>query len=247
MRISGTLNWLLDNGYWMIIEGVFEMDEVEFQVTAEPPSRATVDQAYEALVESKAKVKRRSIQMLVMAMVIYIACFSTWMMYNKGVLSPLYPMATLGAALGWMLGTQLHQIYTSQQRNRAIFFTGLIALILSTFALTKFGQEVALATAAGYFSVIVIRYFLDNRVVDVIGLNQQIHDLSYLDVSDPRIESELSRMRSISDTVDHYLNQLMQMDRPLVVAEYAMLDHCYQQQQGGSPLSSELPEVGERS
>jgi hypothetical protein len=181
-----------------------------------------------------------------MAMVIYIACFSTWMMYNKGVLSPLYPMATLGAALGWMLGTQLHQIYTSQQRNRAIFFTGLIALILSTFALTKFGQEVALATAAGYFSVIVIRYFLDNRVVDVIGLNQQIHDLSYLDVSDPRIESELSRMRSISDTVDHYLNQLMQMDRPLVVAEYAMLDHCYQQQQGGSPLSSELPEVGER-
>jgi hypothetical protein len=53
-------------------------------------------------------------------------------------------------------------------------------------------------------------------------------------------------MRSISDTVDHYLNQLMQMDRPLVVAEYAMLDHCYQQQQGGSPLSSELPEVGER-
>lgn len=221
------------------------MESIEFEIARTPSRRAAIDKMYASLVARKGAVKQRSLQMMGVGVVIYIACFSSWMMYRDGVLSALYPMASLGAALGWMLGTHLHQIYTSAIRNRAILITGSVALILSLFSGVQFGQEVALFSLLAYLLVIAVRYFFDNRVVDIIALNQQIRDYSYLDVSDTQIQSELSRMRAISDPIDHYLNGVNQLDRPLVVAEFVMLSEFYQLQQGASLLASAMPELGD--
>lgn len=219
---------------------------IDFQITEAPPQRDQLEQIYRDLADSKALVKQKAIRMMGVGVAIYIACFVTWMLHNEGVLSALYPMATLGAALGWMLGTNLHHVYTSQTRNRAVFITGLVVLVLGLFALSSFGQAVAIATVTSYFLVIVVRYLFDNRAIDVIGLNQQIRDYTFLEIADPEIESELSRMRAISTSVDVYLNALKQLDRPLVVAEFLMLRACYETQQGGSPLSSTLSQLDGR-
>lgn len=213
------------------------MEWIDFQITAVPADRSRLEQIHDELVESKAQVKQKAIRMMGIGVSIYVACFVSWMLHNNGMLSALYPMATLGAALGWMLGSNLHHIYTSKMRNRAIFITGLVVLVLGLFAFSQFGSEVALATVLSCFLVIVARYLFDNRAIDVISLNQQIQDYTFLELADSEVESELSRMRAISDQIDDYLNAVKRLDRPLVVAEFLMLREVYEALEGGSPFS----------
>ncbi len=216
------------------------MELIDFEVTEPPPVQVELEQIYTGLTERKSAVKQRAIRMMGVGVTLYVACFVVWMLYKEGVLAALYPMATLGAALGWMLGSNLHHVYTSQTRNRAIFITGLVVLILGLFGWSRFGQETALATVAGYFLVLLLRYLFDNRAIDVISLNQQIRDYTFLDIADREIELELSRMRALSDSIGGYLDAVAALDRPLVVAEFLMLRAVYQEQQGGSPLSETL-------
>ncbi len=219
------------------------MEPIDFEITGKPLERARLEQIYASLVERKAEVKRKAIRMMGVGASIYIACFVSWMLHNEGMLSALYPMATLGAALGWMLGTNLHHVYTSQTRNRAVFITGLVVLVLGLFALSRFGKEVALVTVLSYLLVLLLRYLFDNRVIDVISLNQQVRDYTFLELADGEIEAELSRMRGISVPIDGYLKAVQLLDRPLVAGEFLMLRAYYGVQQGGTPLSSTLSEL----
>ena len=216
------------------------MESITFQIDAEPPGRTGLENRYATLVEEKARVKRRSLQMMGVGILIYLSCFGSWMIYREGMLSVFYPVLTLGATLGWVLALPLHHIYTSQTRNRAILIIGVIAIVLTTFAFSSFSLEVALGGVAAYLVVLVMRYLLDNRMIDVIALNQKIRDLTYLELDDPKISAELERMRAIAEPVDQYLKRLALYDRPLVVGEFLLFQSCYEAEQSGAPLVMEV-------